>query len=203
MKSFLKRIGIYACLVLFFHHLIQTLLVNLPVNPMTKYYARYNSNYIGNLFKQNWRLFAPEPPTSSDRFWYRCKSQQWSHWKDVTHELQNRHQSERFSGYGKLVYIQEHLSRKLVNEKVKIFNRCLQKNENPCREIKIQRTEAYKKAVLIAYDLCLLSSTHAEVRGVEFKVANIKAKPYSQRKNQNYLPQITVTNYPAYEIESF
>ena len=73
------------------------------------------TKYVFPLFNQNWRMFAPEPPLSSYKIYYRCRfeTDRFSEWINPGKELLLQHQQNRFWNYGKQFNIYESIHREL------------------------------------------------------------------------------------------
>lgn len=185
--------------MIFVNHVLTTILYHLPYNPLTPYYQNYVTSYIQPVFAQNWKMFAPEPPSSFDRFWYRCKFySRWSEWKDSTHALLSVYNENRLSGFGKILYIQEHLSRSVVLLKTNVVKNCMKDCSDSFFKKKFLENELYQKAIIYTHNLCL--KENSKLDAIQFRVARINAKMFSKRKEVNFKPQIMVADFPIHEI---
>lgn len=115
--------------IVFFHHVICTILYNAPVNPLSATYQKYVSNYMDPFFAQRWLLFAPAPATSDLKLWYRIKANKsWETWLDPLEPVLKRHQQKRFTYNAKLLYVYGNIARDLNIKNVSLVS------EFPCNE---------------------------------------------------------------------
>lgn len=191
----------------FLHHLVCTALYLIPLNPLSNYYLRYVATYMAPIFDQNWKLFAPEPSIQYHRLWYRCKNgPDWSMWNDPTESLVKQYQHNRLSTMGKLRYIQENISRMLIQDYRTVLKslECLNQQEvfdadlckqkmDKVQEV-LQATPNFLNAVKYTATLCTLGGATG-LSEVQFKVAVIPVTNYSERKNPVAVPKIQTVDF--------
>ncbi|PWU19943.1 MAG: hypothetical protein C5B49_05095 [Bdellovibrio sp.] len=84
-------------------HALMTLLLLLPPNPFSQQFKGVTGAYVKSFFAQDWRLFAPEPPTKNFYLWHRCRTQEgWSGWQDMGEQLRRQMTGNPFSYRPKL-----------------------------------------------------------------------------------------------------
>lgn len=88
-------------------HVLLTLVYLSPPNIAQEHMGVVAERYMKPLFHQNWHLFSPNPGISTRKLAVRCRAgeDEWSDYFDPTTELVARHNANRFSGVGKLLYV--------------------------------------------------------------------------------------------------
>ncbi|TDO13455.1 hypothetical protein DFO69_1904 [Bacillus subtilis] len=81
IKKSVSTLMIIVMASLFVFHFSFTLLYNFPLNPISNKYYDTIQNYMEPLFKQNWKLFAPNPVSTNNILYIRGE------YKDKTGEL--------------------------------------------------------------------------------------------------------------------
>lgn len=174
--------------IIFLNHLICTLLYLAPKNPTTRLYKEYVSAYMFPFFTQRWLLFAPEPQTSQIKFIYRCEIHgKWTEWKDPTYELILRHQKNRFSYYGKEVYVFNAIARDLTEAEIII--------RSPSD---VEANKDLANAKRLFSTICLRDSS--ESSSFQFSVISLDAKNYSERMQPGFYGKMIKMDYPAIKI---
>ena len=201
LRTQTKRIYILIfVLILFLHHLGVTFLYLLPSNPMSSFYSGYAKKYMKLFFSQGWSLFAPEPPLSSLKLLYRCKhsNQEWGEWKNPLDEAIKTHQRNRFTFYGKLLFIYQFNFRHLWNMRVEIIKKlnCKEKpKDSTCEEKTKQetrKTKEYKRVNKFVSHLCVLETEEEEH---EFKILRSYVKDFSDRNNPEIKEKVAIESY--------
>ena len=151
-------------------------------------------------------MFAPEPPMSSRRLYYRCRfgNSDYSPWINPGKALLERHQVNRFWNYGKLFNIYESIHRELKyldknisylveKDKIKTDSTFAERNK------RIIKTPQYKMAVKYF-------STQAAGYFVGKKIKNIEfmylASALPSIKNKTSKKEYEVIIFPAINFEN-
>ena len=188
IRQVISSLPMIFALVVFIHHLTCTLLYLAPTNPATRYYSDYAESYINPFFAQRWLLFAPEPQTSQIRIWYRCKiSGGWSDWRDPSYEIIEKHQNNRFSYYGKALFVFTGISRDLYNLKIENL-----KNEE------FNNYYEYSNARKAISSLCLKDDSGTSK--IQFSLLNLRVKNFSERASKGYYGKISRIDFPETSI---
>ena len=176
-------------------HVACTALYLLPHNPMTRYFLGPVNAYMEPLFAQRWLLFAPEPATSSVKLWsrYQCGGN-WTGWRDPAAPLMERHQHNRLSSAGKLLYIPTNLGRELSRDTLEIGIR-LDCHDPACearKNAEIARRDSFRRAIAwsVRNRPCDASSVQvmvAQLYPTQFSERNRK-KPFSFANIYDYAP---------------
>lgn len=144
-----KMIALFASII-FFHHIVCTILYNAPINPLTNSYQSYVANYIEPLFVQRWLLFAPEPATNDLKLWYRIKNKNhWGTWLDPLQPILIKHQKRRFTYNAKLLYVYGNIARDLNIKNVLIIS------EFPCAGTDTLCLERNSDSLLVSAEFTL------------------------------------------------
>lgn len=163
-------------ILLIFGHLSLTALHLLPKNPISVRIGAVTSFYINSFFSQNWQLFAPEPGSSSTKFFYRCfYFDKWGGVLDPFYTLERFHYKTLISGVGKLVYVFNNVGRDFYSKKIHYENfveEDLSKNFYQTKEFLNMRT--------LLRHLCYIENKDA-IAG-EVQVVRVYVKKFSERK---------------------
>ena len=100
---------------LFVLHFVVVVLYVLPHSWFPEPVNTATYHYMVPMFHQNWSIFAPEPPLTNDRLYYRVQDESgtWSAWIDPGAELREKHETYRLTYHWKLYNIYETLGRNL------------------------------------------------------------------------------------------
>ncbi|WP_096437810.1 DUF5819 family protein [Alteribacter populi] len=100
-----KIIGVFLC-TLFVSHFSITLLYNSPSNPVQAKNQPVINTYMNPLFEQNWRLFAPDPVTTTTHFHVKAKlGDRETEWIDLINYMVDKNYQNRFTPYNAMLRI--------------------------------------------------------------------------------------------------
>jgi len=188
--------------LIFVFHFGATALYLLPANPLTNLYSQSVSAYMDPIFTQNWNLFAPEPATSSLKMWHSCSDDKsWTQWQDPIHSLIKKHQDNRFTYRGKLIYIYQNLSRSLLNQFV------TEQKDKPCSSIecfakveeKVKRSPEYKMTANLISDLCK-RRLGTSAKYAKFQILKVFPKNYSDRFSDKPYGKIETVPFTKFKL---
>ncbi|PCJ84828.1 MAG: hypothetical protein COA57_08510 [Flavobacteriales bacterium] len=202
MKTYRRAIVLAILLVFVFH--FSATLIYLSDGKFTPYRVNFwVGQYMLPLFHQSWKMFAPEPPTGSIRFYYRCKLKDagWVKWKDANFELVYKHQSNRFSHYGKKFAMLQQISRHLEYEYYSLEEKCISSGEkNDCAAFingKITAVHSYKVARKYIEDICNMKYPEHGLEEIEFSVVTFPVIPFLERKTTDIKPKPVIIRFPV------
>lgn len=179
-------------------HVTATALYLLPVNPLSRIYLPVVHKYMEPIFSQNWHLFAPEPATSSLQFWYRCGSQPegWGEWRDPLHGLIAKHQENRFSHRGKLIYVYQGLVRNLANHFIHLKNKrqCFSGQCLSQLHQEVEKTKKYQLAKRFVRALCGIETSMTS--SYQFQILKVFPKAFSRRHEKRPYERLERIEFP-------
>lgn len=114
-KHILPRWLSYGLLILFVGHFLMLAVFQFSGTYLDLKYYYLTKRYVSPWFYQNWRVFAPEPPTERRMFVYRVKNDSvWSSWNYPAFPFLQEHWSNRFSTASEMHDMIEALADNLV-----------------------------------------------------------------------------------------
>lgn len=145
----------------------------MPDEWQIKYVSALSHRYISPVFHQDWDVFAPEPPTYSQQFLYRCTfaDGRKSEWIDPGAPLLKQHHSNRFAYYGKAFNIYESIARNLrltYNRDKEYLEAEGEVDQQRLDAILVSRP-AYAMATRYASDHALVQFPKEAISALEFK----------------------------------
>jgi Family of unknown function (DUF5819) len=174
---------------LFCAHVVNTVLYNIPENPITKTYMPFVNGYMGPLFSQNWHLFAPEPATRMVKLWYRVKvNNTWQHWQDPMEPVLEKHRHNRATYHAKLLYIYGNIAKDLIVRQSYFAENALSIQDSTARLA--QQNDSLKAS--LEYQLAMRFVTRDIEKGyggiskpdsVQLMLAQLYPKQFSERLN--------------------
>jgi hypothetical protein len=178
-------------------HICMTILYLLPVNPISKEYQQYVHKYMNTLFRQDWKLFSPEPALYSLKMFYTCQAKDLhsteTHWKDPLINLVRSHQQNRLSFAGKRIYVYQGMYRQVLNKKSRIQNQLKCENDDLACAAKLKKKVIQSKEFIhinrFVSALCLAEGENQPHR---FKLIKTYPIPFSQRNNPRAKPVNTI-----------
>ncbi len=181
-------------------HVACTALYLLPQNPMTRSYIGVVNRYMEPFFAQRWLLFAPEPATSSVKLWsrYQCGGN-WTGWRDPAAPLMERHQHNRLSSAGKLLYIPTSLGRELSRETIEIGMR-LDCHDPACeakKNAEVVRLGSFRRAVAWS-----VRNRPCDASSVQVMVAQLYPTQFSERHKKKAFSFANIYDYPAVAVDA-
>jgi len=187
----------YSVGLFIFAHITLTVLYLLPANPMTKSYGTLTQRYMNTFFRQDWKLFSPEPALYSLRMLYRCGNkvnpQLTTPWKDPLSQLIKQHQRNRLSFAGKRIYVFHGMYRQLIGRKSSLIskNNCTATDRKCHSQVSKQIIDSreYKHMMKFANTLCVAEGNQG---AQSFKVLKSYPVPFSQRNKPNARPVMTI-----------
>jgi len=180
-------------------HVVCTAAYLMPQNPMSRYYLPVVSRYIDPLFSQRWMLFAPEPATNSLKLWtrYRCDGR-WTGWRDPAATLMTRHQHNRLSAAGKLLYISNNLARELSRETAAAVLRFNCRNDPACdarRNAELRASPTFQRAIQYS-----VRNEPCVADGTQIMVVQLFPTQYSERHMHKPFSFANVFDYDAVRV---
>jgi len=181
-------------------HVACTALYLLPQNPMTRSYIGAVNRYMEPFFAQRWLLFAPEPATSSVKLWsrYQCGGN-WTGWRDPAAPLMERHQHNRLSSAGKLLYIPTSLGRELSRDTLEIGMR-LDCHDPACdakKNAEVVRLGSFRRAVAWS-----VRNRPCDASNVQVMVAQLYPTQFSERHKKKAFSFANIYDYPAVAVDA-
>jgi len=182
-------------------HVVFTAAYLMPQNPMSRHYLPLVSRYMDPLFSQRWLLFAPEPATNSLKLWtrYQCGGR-WTGWRDPAAPLMERHQHNRLSSAGKLLYISNNLARELSRETAGSVLQFNCRGDRACdarRDSAVRASPTFQRAVRYA-----VRSEPCAATGVQVMVVQLFPTQYSERHMRKPFSFANVFEYQAVRVRS-
>lgn len=172
--------------LIFLHHIICTILYNVPANPLTGTYNGHVSNYMDPLFTQKWLLFAPEPATFDLKLWYKVKNEHsWSSWFDPLEPVLKKHHHMRFTYNAKLLYVYGNIARDLsiANEALTLQFPCGE-NDTACKKRRNDSLEMTPEFILakryVKRDI-LSSFATTKIDSIQIMIIQLYPKQFSER----------------------
>jgi Family of unknown function (DUF5819) len=172
---------------LFCVHVVSTVLYNIPENPTTKTYMPFVNGYMGQLFSQNWHLFAPEPATRMVKLWYRVKiNNGWQHWQDPMEPVLEKHRHNRATYNAKLLYIYGNIAKDLIVRQSYVVDNMSGLQDSTARQL--QQNDSLKAS--LEYQLALRFVTRDIEKGysgipkpdsLQLMLAQLYPKQFSER----------------------
>jgi hypothetical protein len=195
-----RKLGVAAVVAAVFTiHVVCTAAYLMPQNPMSRYYLPLVERWVDPLFSQRWLLFAPEPATNSLKLWtrYECGGR-WTGWRDPAAALMERHQKNRLSSAGKLLYISNNLARELSRETADAVIRYKCLNDPACdarRNAEVRASPTFQRAVQYA-----VRSQPCVATGAQVMVMQLFPTQYSERHKRKPFSFANVFEYEAVRV---
>ncbi len=156
-------------------HVVLTAFHLMPLNPISLKFKKITDIYIGRVFSQNWKLFAPEPGSSSTKLFYKCHDgNQWTPSLDPFDSLNNYHYKVLPSGVSKLLYVFNNVGKDFYWEKIS-----LDASKENIGEREFQKTKEYKNMRILLKNLCFIVSPKSILAQVQ--IVKVYAKKFSDR----------------------
>lgn len=115
-----RALGIIFIFILFGLHWLSIGVFLMPKNPVRELMKSAIEPYVGSLFYQRWRLFAPDPSTSNIKLLFRCLTTQGDDnsvpWQEAGQLLLRKHYRYRLGPQGRLIRIPHKLAKTLRYE---------------------------------------------------------------------------------------
>ncbi len=177
-------IGVAGMTAFFLHWFAIALTVGRP--PALARTVAVADAYAEPLFRQRWRLFAPEPSTMSRKLLYRCADAAgaWAPWQTPVDDLLARHYRWRISHHGKLVRIPLYHNRQITGAIARATEdiRCDRATDPDgvacarARERAVHESAAHREAARYAARRCAADLGRAP-RGVQLRVEHHSVAP--------------------------
>lgn len=209
-KEKLLQVGSYClfiigCVLLLNHFLVLGLHLA-PANPIKKQLAGYITSYVTPLWEQDWRMFAPEPSTSSLKMWHRYQTAEgeWSEWRDAAECSLRRHQENRFCSAGQFVCVHQSICRG-VSSQAAVILKDLYDSPIPTQTVdreyrkRISKTEEFKLAVRYVTDLSRIeaSNSNRDLLAIEFLCVACECRKFSQRNDETAASEFRPIRFPV------
>jgi hypothetical protein len=187
-------------------HFVAIAIYLAPANPISQQLERPINKYINPIFTQNWKLFAPTPSTTNRKTWVRCEvGNAWSQWQDPLESLQRKHNGNRISYRGKLLYVYRGVGNQLINM---MFNLATEAkcdlNQADCmRGIvpQLEKTSAYAVAKRYSEAICAKNTIIPKmVAKTQFRFVTVYPKQFSERKSDKPFGRITYFDSPEVQL---
>ncbi|MEC3884048.1 DUF5819 family protein [Halobacillus sp. HZG1] len=209
----IKKVLIILSLFLFAGHLMFTVLYLTPFNPVKAKYSFAINGYMEPVFSQNWRLFAPNPASTNNKFLVRAefKGGEKTDWLDLTTFMIEKNQDNRFTPYNRLVRIQRGAFTSLyqtdevtlkISETIEEKNLDREDYEHMLENERTKKQDEYAMDALNRYAQSYVRSVYPnrDIKKTQIIMQETKAKPFSEKDNKDYEREV---NLHKFEWENY
>ncbi|MBD1373138.1 hypothetical protein IC620_12310 [Hazenella sp. IB182357] len=204
----IKKVLIILSLFLFVGHLMFTVLYLTPFNPVKAKYSFVINGYMEPVFSQNWRLFAPNPASTNNKFLVRAEFRggKKSDWLDLTTFMIKKNHNNRFTPYNRLVRIQRGAFTSLnqtdevtlkISKKIEEQNLNREDYEHILENERTKKQDEYALDALNRYAQSYVRSVYPnkEIEKTQIIVQETKAKPFSEKNNEDFEREVNLHKF--------
>ena len=190
-------------------HSTLTVAYLLPDNPLSRALAPVTHRYMEPLLTQDWRMFAPDPSTSSAKFWYRYQTAggEWTNWRDPAESLLREFQKFPVTYKGHILWLHRSVGSRLVRAALTI-ERSISDDERKqpaaSRAALVQqrlvKSAEYRTACRYVLDLARREEVaqNRQVVAVQFQYVQVYVTPFSKRDSPPDKPRFVYYPFPIY-----
>ena len=132
--------------------------------------------YVGTLFHQEWKMFAPEAPRFSKKFYFRCGFEEGvSEWQDPIQPLLAKHYKNRLASHGRRLRVPIGFAMWIGRHYGRLhYQLSCEDGEKTCEtdvRTQLQKHPVYKAAVQYASGLCEERFASQSIQAVQLQIA--------------------------------
>lgn len=209
----LKKLVIILAVLLFSSHMFFTLLYLTPFNPVKAKHSFTVNAYMEPVFSQNWRLFAPNPASTNNKFLVRAElgDGEITEWQDLTTFMIEKNADNRFTPYNRLVRIQRGAFTSLhqtdevtlkISQKIEEKDLDREEYDHLLENERTEKQDEYALEALNRYAQSYVRSIYpeADVKRTQIVMQETKAVPFSEKDKEDFEQEVMLHEF---EWETF